>query len=142
MIRLRLADFAGEWQIDRQIIDMMGQSEGTFQGTAAISASDDGMYYLEQGVLRMGNSALSATRSYVWRDAEHGISVFFDDGRPFHDIRLVGETAAAAHFCDPDQYDVSYDFSDWPVWTANWRVRGPRKDYVMRSIYRRPAVGL
>ena len=46
----------------------------------------------------------------------------------------------ADHWCDPDTYKVRYDFREWPLWRAEWRVTGPRKDYVMRSVYTREQV--
>ena len=80
---------------------------------------------------------MEARRVYLWRDAEPGaVAVTFDDGRPFHQFDLTG--GEARHACPPDTYRVRYDFSEWPVWTARWRVTGPRKDYLMTSRYRRP----
>jgi len=42
---------------------------------------------------------------------------------------------AAEHDCPPDHYRVRYDFRSWPRWQADWRVRGPRKDYTLGSAY-------
>ena len=64
-----------------------------------------------------------------------GIAVFFADGRAFHRFVPAADTVEADHWCDPDTYKVRYDFSRWPVWQAEWRVTGPRKDYVMQSVY-------
>ena len=45
----------------------------------------------------------------------------------------------ALHHCDPDMYNVSYDFTRWSQrkkqWRSVWTVLGPRKDYKMLSSY-------
>jgi hypothetical protein len=60
--------------------------------------------------------------------------VYFADGTFFHRFALSPQPEAA-HFCAPDQYDVTYNFTDWPHWSSTWRVKGPRKDYTMQSRY-------
>ncbi len=94
----------------------------------------------EEGRLDLGGASFQATRVYLWRADGDGIAVLFEDGRAFHRFTPQG-AADSAHWCDPDDYRVSYDFSRWsvnrPIWTAEWRVTGPRKDYVMLSTYRR-----
>jgi hypothetical protein len=71
-------------------------------------------------------------RRYLWA---LDLSVLFEDGRFFHKVPPLG--GATAHWCDPDQYDGMYDFSDWPEFAVTWHVRGPRKDYRMETQYRR-----
>ena len=61
--------------------------------------------------------------------------VDYADGRPFHEFDPA--RPRAAHWCDPDDYRVRYDFTRWPLWRAEWEVRGPRKDYLMMTDYRR-----
>lgn len=121
-----LADFIGDWRLSRQICHADG-TRATFDGTARWEA--DGTY-VETGTLDMGTARFSAERRYRWTD---DLDVYFDDGRFFHAVPQCG--GDAAHWCDPDQYDVTYDFSRWPEWTARWQVRGPRKDYVMLTTY-------
>ena len=129
-----LWDFEGDWQVARRIEDALRGQTGRFSGVARFERDKVGLHYLERGVLEMGDAAMDAERAYFWRSGSGGIEVFFDDGRFFHKIGASGE---AAHWCDPDQYDVTYDFSDWPVWTSRWQVKGPRKDYAMVSDYTR-----
>jgi hypothetical protein len=73
-----------------------------------------------------------AERRYLW---SADLSVWFEDGRFFHNVPPHG--GPTAHWCDPDQYDGQYDFADWPAFRVTWRVRGPRKDYRMETLYRR-----
>ena len=129
-----LWDFEGDWQVSRRIEDALSGQTARFAGVARFERDGVGLRYAERGVLELGGASMEAERVYLWRSTGEGIEVFFDDGRPFHQI---DESAEAAHWCDPDQYDVTYDFSDWPKWSSHWRVLGPRKDYVMVSGYRR-----
>ncbi|WP_380052880.1 DUF6314 family protein [Falsihalocynthiibacter sp. SS001] len=127
-----LADFRGEWILNRQITsDIAGQS-GEFEGRAIFAPHPDGLAYHEAGKLRMaGGGTLQAERRYLWREVNGQIEVLFEDGRAFHKF---GDNSAT-HYCDPDIYRVTYDFTEWPRWTSAWRVTGPRKDYVMTSAY-------
>lgn len=128
-----LWDFEGDWQVSRRIEDALSGQVGRFEGTALFERDGVGLRYSERGVLTLGGASMEAERVYLWRVGPAGIEVFFDDGRAFH---RIDESAEAAHWCDPDQYDVTYEFSGWPVWSSRWRVVGPRKDYVMVSDYR------
>ena len=131
---LELWDFEGEWQITRRIEDALSGQEGQFAGAASFVRDGSGLQYSEKGLLTLGGASMEAERVYLWRALGAGIEVLFDDGRPFH---RIDDSAEAAHWCDPDQYDVTYEFGRWPKWSSRWRVLGPRKDYVMVSNYSR-----
>jgi len=135
------AHFLGEWLIERHILDVDSQWLGRFDGTALFTRTNDGLHYLEEGRLRFGGlDAIKASRVYQWRfPGGARIEVLFEDGRAFHGFDFGRARVTASHYCDPDQYDVTYDFESWPLWRAEWRVEGPRKDYRMVSIYRRNA---
>ena len=128
----RLADFLGRREIVRQITPADGPP-ASFTGFGTWSAGAAGAIYTEKGVLQLqGAAPMTAERTYLWDD---DLSVRFEDGRPFHPVPAGG--GQATHFCDPDTYLVSYDFSDWPAFTVRYDVTGPRKDYVMISRYQR-----
>ncbi len=112
------------------------------QGVATFAPDGEGLIYREEGELRLGKAApIRAERSYRWRTgADHRLEVLFEDGRPFHGFSPA-KALSAQHFCDPDTYEVTYDFSGWPAWRAVWRVRGPRKDYEMTTDYAPLALG-
>lgn len=65
--------------------------------------------------------------------------VHFEDGRPFHDFDIA-TNAAATHLCGEDLYEVQYTFAQWPIWSSQWRVRGPRKDLILKTNFFRDAV--
>lgn len=133
---ISLTDFTGRWRLSRQIADARGP-DAVFTGTATFIPDAQGLRLLETGELRLqGQGAFQAERLYLWRQAGAAIAVFFADGRDFHRFDPRGAEVTADHWCDPDTYKVRYDFTDWPLWQAEWRVTGPRKDYVMRTQYR------
>ncbi|MBV7410141.1 DUF6314 family protein [Maritimibacter sp. DP1N21-5] len=135
---MELDDFEGRWRVARQIKDRAAGRNGRFEGV--VSFVPDGRVLDGQGLLCReagelifdGLKPMAATRSYLWRAGETGIDVLFEDERPFHSI-VEGQGPTAWHWCDPDAYEVVYDFSHWPDWRATWIVRGPRKDYTMVS---------
>lgn len=130
---MTLDDFENvTWQIKREIVDDLTGQISHFIGQARIDSGK----YLEEGRLELaGGATFASTRAYLWVPTKTGIDISFDDGRFFHHLDLSQNTPEAQHFCDPDQYDVAYDFWDWPKWVSTWRVRGPRKDYKMQSVF-------
>ena len=125
--------FYGRWALARVITHRDGPggcTEGDFEGRAEITP---GGLYTETGTLRMGAQAFAATRRYRWAPVLGGFDISFDDGRAFHALRF--DDPSARHWCDPDTYEVAYDFAQMPLWSARWRVRGPRKDYVIITRY-------
>ncbi|MFW2542610.1 DUF6314 family protein [Primorskyibacter sp. 2E107] len=136
---LTIWDFEGAWTYAREIDDATGLGAGAGQGTARFIRQDGALRYDEEGQIAFATTPpMKGSRRYLWRETPAGAAVFFEDGRAFHDVDLRQGSPAAAHWCDPDQYDVTYDFSDWPRWSSLWRVKGPRKDYTMRTTYHRP----
>ena len=108
----RLQDFAGTWHLERRIEDRRAGQVAYASGQAVLSADRDGLVYDETVQLTLPGQAapLEGRRRYMWRATSGGIAVLFDDGRDFHVIPLGKTTTEAAHWCDPDQYDVRYGF--------------------------------
>ena len=77
-----------------------------------------------------GHSPMQAERRYFWAD---DLSVFFEDGRFFHRVPAVG--GQTDHWCQPDRYHGTYDFTEWPQFNVKWDVNGPRKDYRSATQY-------
>lgn len=137
-MRPDLTDFEGHWQLTREI-EQPGAPLARFDGVACFVAEGAGLAYREEGRLAMpGQAPVRAGRRYLWRAGGGGvIEVAFHDGGPFHRIDMAAPTPSDRHHCGRDVYDVAYDFAAWPVWAVRWRVTGPRKDYRIRSVYRR-----
>ncbi|MGR3802296.1 DUF6314 family protein [Marinibacterium profundimaris] len=135
-----LEDFLGRWRLEREITDALGPparfegfAEWRPEGGADARSEDAPLLCVETGQLEVsGQGRFAAERRYLWAP---DLSVFFADGRFFHQVPPVG--GPAEHWCDPDHYRVLYDFSDWPRFRTTWEVSGPRKSYRMVSDYRR-----
>jgi hypothetical protein len=126
----------GRWRLSRVIRNADG-SEAQLSGVTVFRRDGEGLVQEEEGWLTLpgGAAPLRAARRYRWAEAENGLEVRFEDGRPFHAVPLGIARPEAEHDCAPDVYRVAYDFADWPHWRAVWSVTGPRKDYVMTSDY-------
>lgn len=135
-VKLDLWAFEGRWQLSRRIENAIGP-DMRLEGEAVFSRSEDALLLVERGTLQVaGAQPMQGEQSYLWRQQGAEIATFFADGRPFFEFDPTSQ-CSAGHWCSPDQYDVSLDFSRWPLWQAVWRVKGPRKDYLMRSTYQR-----
>ncbi|AHM05551.1 hypothetical protein roselon_03293 [Roseibacterium elongatum DSM 19469] len=127
-----LQDLEGRWTLARVIEDARAGLTGHVDGRAVWRPDGVGLRQEETGLLRYGAGApMRAERSYLWRAEAGALVVYFDDGRPFH--RVAKDALSDRHWCDPDIYDVTYDFAQWPRWQTVWHVRGPRKDMVITS---------
>ena len=135
-----MAVFEGRWSIRRDILDLDSEWLGRLQGQAIFVADGTNvLLYREEGRLKFGGlEDVQATRSYRWHFlGGNRIDVRFSDDAAFHGFEFTEGRAEASHYCDPDTYEVAYDFSQLPLWRAEWRVEGPRKDYRMVTIYER-----
>ena len=133
--RLSLADLEGAWAMRRRIAHGDG-TVAALVGRCDFSAEEDGLRQTERGFLDLDGRWFDARQHYVWRP---GPEVRFADGRFFHAVG-PGRRPAADHACGDDLYEVCYDFQALGAgkWSTCWRVRGPRKKYVMRTTYARP----
>ncbi len=131
-----LKDFAGTWLLTRKILDNKAGQIVQADGRADLMPDANGLTYSEEVTVRVpGQPPMKGTRRYLWRSDADRISIYFDDGRYFHTLKL-GETRVIDHHdCAPDSYDADYDFSGWPIWTVRWTVSGPRKSYEMETKY-------
>ncbi|NCQ24205.1 MAG: trigger factor [Rhodobacteraceae bacterium CG17_big_fil_post_rev_8_21_14_2_50_63_15] len=126
----QLCDFEGVWAFRREIVEAQGAPIFVL-GQTLWSPGEAGLVCEETGVLQKpGHPPMQVGRRTFWGP---DLSVRFADGRVFHQVPGLG--GAVSHWCDPDQYDGTYDFSEWPAFTVVWRVRGPRKDYQMQTRY-------
>ena len=110
---------------------------GTFAGEAVFAPEGDGLLWREQGRLRLGAYDGPATRTLRIVPDGTGWLVRFADGRPFHPLDLREGTCAVAHPCGEDRYEGVYRVSGPDELEVRWCVRGPAKDGVIETRYRR-----
>ena len=129
-----LWDLEGHWRLSRRITHDDGRVD-TMEGTADFVRSENQLFQTETGMLEVNEHRMEARQRYVWTATKCQLQVFFADLRPFHTFPLGEARPKAEHFCAPDKYHVHYDFTPWPNWKSTWTVEGPRKAYVMTSIF-------
>ena len=139
---------AGSWTFERAI-----EGQASMHGTAVFHAVPDAipatLHCREQGRLRLlDGRSFDAHREYLYQGSPGGFAVLFAERPPrlFHEIALLpgddGDTAwtgTAAHLCAADLYGSLYRFLDDGSFTLRHTVRGPRKDYVSLTNFRRAA---
>jgi hypothetical protein len=135
------ARFAGLWTVSREIEDLAGGPPGRFRGLGRIAPDGEGLRYAEHGRLTVGAARMQASRVYLWRpEGPTRVRVLYEDGRPFHVFDWSRVESADAHLCGEDRYEVAYSFSA-ESWRVRWRVTGPAKDYVSKTLYIRRGEG-
>lgn len=142
----------GTWMIDRRIIHKGGDT-ASFLGVAWVDVSLvlDGqvveMRYREEGRLRLGEQEMTAERRLRFRRAGAAeIALGYEDGRALCAWDFAkdgrGGSVVAEHFCAPDRYRARISVAPGDEaaamrWRLRWRVKGPAKDYLSNSRYRR-----
>jgi hypothetical protein len=135
---------AGRWQLLRKV-----DPGGRLSGHATFTEEgEDTYHYREEGELTLDrhDDGLEATRDYIFHLEHATIAVYFGDGpdkgKLFHHLDFHGLTRAEAdHQCGQDHYHSLYEFDFPEEFRITHTVKGPRKDYVSRSVYRREESG-
>jgi hypothetical protein len=135
---MRPADFlTGDWIMTRSIRFRRTAKRGFLEGRASVSRDGHHLSLIEQGLLRLDGREAMASQRYALTFHGAMVRVHFRDGSFFHDFELRASGYTTIYHCDPDQYVGRYRVLDPDVWSLTWCVRGPRKDYDMRTLYRR-----
>jgi len=130
----------GAWDLDRTI-----DTQATMTGIATFKRQDaHTLAYREEGRVQLADgNVLDAHREYLFERAPHGFTVLFVEVPPrvFHQIELTRDDDSfigqATHLCTPDVYDSSYCFQADGTFIIRHTVRGPRKDYVSTTAFKR-----
>lgn len=137
-----LAFLAGRWRVERTVRDLADDLTGTFTGTTDFTAEGDGLLHVESGTFEWRGTARPAERTLRFRPAPEtpGTAVVhFADGRFFHDLDLRSGRHVADHPCSADLYRGEFSAYDADRWRTVWRVKGPAKDLLLTTDYRRAA---
>ncbi|MBA4802653.1 MAG: hypothetical protein H2040_12405 [Euryhalocaulis sp.] len=122
------AYLTGRWRLDRTMRDHRAGQTGTMTGVLEIAPDGESHAWRERAELAMG-----AYRGPAWRDYRLGFvtprraAVYFDDGRPFHELDLSDGFCRQRHDCPPDLYSGVFIAFGADRWQMRWRVRGPKK---------------
>lgn len=135
-----LEGLLGEWRFERTI-----RGQGCMTGVAVLEPMGDGrVEYRESGELRLDDGQrLRGEQRYVYERLKQGFAVRFDGtGELFHRVMFAGAEggvwkARAEHRCKADVYVSEYVFRGDGTFEVEHVVRGPRKNYVITTCYRR-----
>ncbi|OAE00849.1 DUF6314 family protein [Arthrobacter sp. OY3WO11] len=127
---------AGQWTVQRDLLDRAEGTRGTFSGVVHfVPTDDDGLAFREEGTMRWPSFTGPASREYLLRTtgSPDTLDVFFPDGSPFHRMSFAPASNLDNHWCDPDSYRVTYVYESGDRFSYTWDVRGPRKDLLLTS---------
>ncbi|MGE4427507.1 MAG: DUF6314 family protein [Solirubrobacteraceae bacterium] len=127
----------GTWTMARTIDDHAAGQAGTVEGRATFVPAGDGLRWVEEGTMRLGDYVGDGNREMRVRPDGDAWAVDFDDGRPFHPLDLRAGRCDVEHPCRADLYRGT-------LWAAGpdelhvaWRIGGPAKDTTITTVYRR-----
>jgi hypothetical protein len=126
-----VAFFEGSWTLSRSI------SDGTsFSGVATlVRVESSRLQYEEAGLTRVwSGESMDAKRSYIYEIGADHLHVMFDDGRTFLRLR---PGVADVHQCGNDTYTATFAIKSPDVWTMTIDVKGPHKNAVIKSVFKR-----
>jgi hypothetical protein len=143
------ARLEGTWALRREISGEGGSRSGEMLGRAIFSPLRPGvLHYREDGRLELASGyAGDACREYYYLLEPDHIHVTFADAppgertflrlRPRPTVGGAGHRADDIHYCGRDVYTGAYDFASAGRLVLTMAVRGPEKDYVIRTVLTR-----
>ncbi|MFI7009617.1 DUF6314 family protein [Streptomyces sp. NPDC050145] len=139
-----LGFLGGRWDVERSVRDLSEDVTGRFVGTTDFGLAGDGeggLRHFESGAFTWRGVARPAERTLFFRpgDEPGTVVVRFADGRFFHGLDLRTGTHVTDHPCAADLYRGTFTVTGPDVWRSVWRVRGPAKDLLLTTDYRRAA---
>ena len=138
-----------EWTVSKDLVYERGGISTTFEGTATLTAYDDGaragVLCSEAGSLQLPSGDVeSRSHTLFCYDGQRLELRFVDDpsvaaSRPFADSSTWsgGTCTSLVHPCGPDVYTGTVAFASPDRWRQEWRVTGPRKQGVIVSKFTR-----
>jgi len=132
------AFLAGTWHLDRLARDRRAGVRHVFTGTALATPEGDGLLLDETVAWQVGGQSLTGHRRlHLAFPAPWRAVVRFADGRFFHNLDLTAGVGGMHHDCPPDRYRGRYRLLGPDAFRVLWLVRGPRKDLVLATDFRR-----
>lgn len=132
----------GEWKFEREV-----PGSATITGRARIASTGEGWArYDETARVRLSDgTTMGGTQSYLYRrlpQPANGFDVLFaESGKLFERLEFQelegAERAAAEHVCDGDRYVSKFSLDAEDRLNVEHKVTGPKKNYVVRTAYRR-----
>ncbi len=140
MDRLTLDDLIGTWRLWRTVFDRRTQKGSAMWGEATFSpGKEDELVYVEEVMHRReGKGAYRAKQRYRYKLKEDKLEMYRCNeapNTPF--LTLPTEKLQGKAQCGADRYELDWNFKGTEMFLQRYRVLGPRKDYVIRSLFSR-----
>jgi hypothetical protein len=137
---------------DAYDLEYLYMEEGEFTTDKGLKFRANRRYAFENEILNHSDSCFRYVHRY--QESTDTLSVWFVKPTNnktvdylFHEMEILppvegsGWRAKSYHWCQPDDYNVEYDFNFQGVglreWVMAYTVKGPNKDYTISSTYRR-----
>ena len=138
----------GYWKIYRTIQEapknmIPGEGKAIFTSD---SKDPNVLFYKEDLYLLANSEKIDVSKEYIFRYIGNNISVFFKEQPErffytleFENLSEIDKviTAKAEHLCIKDTYKAYYKFFDNNKFELSYQVKGPKKDYIMTTMYDR-----
>jgi len=129
---------AGSWTLKREI-----STGEIFIGKAVFESTSSTVFLMrEEGDLTLSNGqVIQASRNWYWHLVNaNSLEITYDEARveDYHLIEFSKDDTSwngiAHHLCGADHYSGEYKFSE-ESFEIIQTVKGPKKDYIVSSIY-------
>lgn len=135
--------FKKNWSLKRTIFTLKekalvasGQGTASFQETAL-----NQLDYSEKVTIKYfdNNFQTEAYQKYLYKyvPAKNKLEKYFENTSFFYTLDLKENTATGCHHCKDDLYKSYYRFLDPKSFELVYRVEGPKKSYLMETLYQR-----
>ncbi|MEO0896690.1 MAG: DUF6314 family protein [Bacteroidota bacterium] len=134
----------GEWVFSRTI-----SSFGSTKGVGIFSPlQENHFHYQEEGMTTLDNGReLKSTQEYIYEWTGEQIVIWFSKlgkkDRPFHYLNFDMDfdnkrwESQDYHLCVADHYWGTYSFDQFGHFTIQYKVKGPKKDYVSTTLFQK-----
>lgn len=132
----------GKWQYSRKVTNhkdpsLSGEGHGKCE---FVSVDEYDLLYAETGTFNTENGhPLKTFNSYFYvfnantsTLEKHFVNDTNTKGKLFY---ILSEDKTASHLCGQDTYKASYEVSKPSEFIITYSVAGPRKDYVLRTLF-------
>lgn len=132
----------GKWQYSRKVTNNQDPSlSGEGYGKCEfVSVGENDLLYAETGVFKTHNGGQLKTFNsyfYVFNATNNSLEKHFVNdtntkGKLFY---ILSDDKTASHLCGQDTYKAIYEVSGHSEFIITYSVAGPRKDYLLRTLF-------
>jgi hypothetical protein len=139
MVFRTFCSLEGYWKLSRIITN-----QGFIEGIAYFKKKahyPDTLFYREKGMFTpLNGKSLDISQEYEYRYSKEKISVFFarERYRLLHSLEFAEPNKALGeHQCGCDTYRATYQFALPDEFELTYVVKGPKKDYQIKTIFKK-----